>query len=227
MIDPIIKRQLGYDPNLDEKELLKLWRRRIRLVCKPCWELKYCPYGPLVEQFPAFPITRDEGVDHHEFLISQMKKGIIKGKERRKTVQMMIDTFDPSDYPIEFPPKIILESYCTQFSHICPVFFVREIFTETKDTRRTDSTISRPTMIKVVRRDNSQCQKCGKILKDDEIEFDHIIPVSKGGSDEVQNVRVTCLDCNRKKSNKIEILDERNVVDRLREGYGKRASNHQ
>ena len=21
-------------------------------VCKPCWELKYCPYGPLVEFFP-------------------------------------------------------------------------------------------------------------------------------------------------------------------------------
>jgi hypothetical protein len=22
-------------------------------VCKPCWELKYCPYGPLVELFPS------------------------------------------------------------------------------------------------------------------------------------------------------------------------------
>jgi hypothetical protein len=22
-------------------------------VCKPCWELKYCPYGPLVEFFPS------------------------------------------------------------------------------------------------------------------------------------------------------------------------------
>lgn len=22
------------------------------VVCKPCWELKYCPYGPLVEFFP-------------------------------------------------------------------------------------------------------------------------------------------------------------------------------
>jgi hypothetical protein len=21
-------------------------------VCKPCWELRYCPYGPLVEYFP-------------------------------------------------------------------------------------------------------------------------------------------------------------------------------
>lgn len=28
------------------------WKRRVKAVCKPCWELKYCPYGPLVEQFP-------------------------------------------------------------------------------------------------------------------------------------------------------------------------------
>lgn len=26
--------------------------RRVKAVCKPCWEIKYCPYGPLVEEFP-------------------------------------------------------------------------------------------------------------------------------------------------------------------------------
>ncbi len=25
---------------------------RIYAICKPCWELNYCPYGPLVEHFP-------------------------------------------------------------------------------------------------------------------------------------------------------------------------------
>ena len=28
------------------------WKTRVKSVCKPCWELKYCPYGPLVEDFP-------------------------------------------------------------------------------------------------------------------------------------------------------------------------------
>lgn len=28
------------------------WKKRVKAVCKPCWEIKYCPYGPLVEQFP-------------------------------------------------------------------------------------------------------------------------------------------------------------------------------
>ena len=25
------------------------WNRRIKAVCKPCWEIKYCPYGSLVD----------------------------------------------------------------------------------------------------------------------------------------------------------------------------------
>lgn len=28
------------------------WKTRVKSVCKPCWELKYCPYGSLVEDFP-------------------------------------------------------------------------------------------------------------------------------------------------------------------------------
>jgi 5-methylcytosine-specific restriction endonuclease McrA len=36
-------------------------------------------------------------------------------------------------------------------------------------------------MLKVVRRDDYICQECHEHVKDDEIEFDHIIPFSKGG----------------------------------------------
>jgi 5-methylcytosine-specific restriction endonuclease McrA len=45
---------------------------------------------------------------------------------------------------------------------------------------------------------------CGQVLKDNEIEFDHIIPVAKGGSSEEHNVRVACFDCNRSKSDAYE-----------------------
>jgi 5-methylcytosine-specific restriction endonuclease McrA len=54
--------------------------------------------------------------------------------------------------------------------------------------------------MRVVRRDNHTCQHCGKQLKDDEVEFDHIIPIVKGGSSEEHNIRLTCFDCNRDKS---------------------------
>jgi hypothetical protein len=36
--------------------------------CKPCWELKYCPYGPLAEQSPLLPQDRSSAVEHNEYL---------------------------------------------------------------------------------------------------------------------------------------------------------------
>ena len=49
-------------------------------VCKPCWELKYCPYGQLVEMFP-FPsasrspseVKTDYNEILHEFTSGQLK----------------------------------------------------------------------------------------------------------------------------------------------------------
>ena len=49
-------------------------------------------------------------------------------------------------------------------------------------------------------RDNGECVECGS-QKD--LEFDHIIPYSKGGADSVKNLQILCRSCNRKKSNKI------------------------
>lgn len=112
-------------------------------------------------------------------------------------------TFDPNDYPVT-PDRSDDDKACSVFGHYCPVFFVNEPFTETAERRRVGRTIPRAVMLRVVRRDNNQCQTCGIVLKDDEIEFDHIIPVSKGDSREEHNVRVACLDCNRSKSNKYE-----------------------
>ncbi|KYZ76897.1 hypothetical protein AXX12_18510 [Anaerosporomusa subterranea] len=59
--------------------------------------------------------------------------------------------------------------------------------------------------IRVARRDNYTCQICGKHLRDDELEFDHIIPVSRGGSTEEHNIRLACFDCNRSKSANVDI----------------------
>lgn len=33
------------------------WNKRIKAVCKPCWEIKYCPYGSLVEYMPILKAT--------------------------------------------------------------------------------------------------------------------------------------------------------------------------
>lgn len=53
----------------------------------------------------------------------------------------------------------------------------------------------------VFQRDGGKCVFCGSNIN---IEFDHIIPFSKGGSNNTQNIRVLCQECNRRRGNDIE-----------------------
>ncbi|MCO5203453.1 MAG: HNH endonuclease [Anaerolineae bacterium] len=115
-------------------------KQRAKSVCKPCWEIKYCPYGSLIEQFP-----------------------------------FSVDDNDPRR--------------CRVFGHLCPVFFVAEPLTETKELRNISRSISRPTQFRVLKRENQICRKCGQPVADDDIHFDHIIPWSKGGSSNENNIQ--------------------------------------
>jgi len=130
------------------------WQQRVKSICKPCWEIKYCPYGSLVEKFPL-----------HE----------------NNT-----------------------EKSCRIFGHDCPVFYIAEPFTETKELRKITRHITRATQFRVLKRENQICQICHKSVIDEDIEFDHIIPWSKGGSSEESNIRLLCATCNKKRGNTFE-----------------------
>lgn len=52
----------------------------------------------------------------------------------------------------------------------------------------------------VWKRDAGKCVKCGS---NENLEFDHIIPFSKGGSNTERNIQLLCEKCNREKSDKI------------------------
>lgn len=49
----------------------------------------------------------------------------------------------------------------------------------------------------VFRRDEGRCVRCGS---EEELQFDHVIPVSKGGGNTAENLQVMCGPCNRAKS---------------------------
>lgn len=53
----------------------------------------------------------------------------------------------------------------------------------------------------VFERDKSKCVYCGSA---ENLEIDHIIPITKSGSNSERNIQLVCLDCNRAKYNHID-----------------------
>jgi hypothetical protein len=72
------------------------------------------------------------------------------------------------------------------------------IFREFTNNER--ESISQDVIDRVWNRDGGRCVKCGS---QDKLEFDHIIPHSKGGAATYRNLQLLCEKCNREKSNKI------------------------
>ena len=60
--------------------------------------------------------------------------------------------------------------------------------------------IPRDVQALVWKRDSGRCVRCGA---EDDLQFDHIIPVAKGGGSAADNIQVMCGDCNRRKSDAI------------------------
>jgi hypothetical protein len=76
-----------------------------------------------------------------------------------------------------------------------------------KTRRRANSTsiniyryVSPDVRKKVYRRDMGRCVMCGATAG---LQYDHIIPVSKGGGNAAENIQLLCQNCNNLKSNRI------------------------
>jgi len=59
--------------------------------------------------------------------------------------------------------------------------------------------ISKSVKMYVWQRDGGRCVECGSREK---LEYDHIIPLSRGGSNTDRNLQLLCEPCNRSKANK-------------------------
>jgi len=61
--------------------------------------------------------------------------------------------------------------------------------------------ISTRRRFEILKRDRFTCQYCSRKPPKVALEVDHIVPVSKGGSNESTNLVTACFECNRGKSN--------------------------
>ena len=76
----------------------------------------------------------------------------------------------------------------------------------------------------VFKRDNYKCVECGATNKETTLEIDHIIPVAKGGTNDINNLQTLCRECNRAKNAtfwnekdlklKIDLIEEQ--IDKLK-----------
>ena len=56
----------------------------------------------------------------------------------------------------------------------------------------------------VFERDRYCCQSCGRTHEQTELTIDHIIPLAKGGSNDISNLQTLCRRCNTRKCDSID-----------------------
>jgi len=81
---------------------------------------------------------------------------------------------------------------------IIPSDFVKEKKDKDKD-KENRSPISSKLRFEVFKRDKFVCQYCGACGPRTELEIDHVIPVARGGTDDIDNLKTSCFRCNRGK----------------------------
>lgn len=83
--------------------------------------------------------------------------------------------------------------------------YFEKLKTKFDDSLPENSAYDRPRIpekirVEVWRRDGGKCARCGSREK---LEYDHIVPISRGGSNTTRNIELLCEKCNRSKSNNV------------------------
>jgi len=56
----------------------------------------------------------------------------------------------------------------------------------------------------VFERDFYRCQSCGKNNLETNLAVDHIIPLARGGKNDISNLQTLCFSCNQQKSDRLD-----------------------
>jgi 5-methylcytosine-specific restriction enzyme A len=79
----------------------------------------------------------------------------------------------------------------------------KRIPSEKSPSQKRSRSISLSVRLDVLTRDDYKCVYCGRSSQQIDLEIDHIMPYSKGGSNQIDNLQTLCFDCNRGKGARI------------------------
>ena len=91
------------------------------------------------------------------------------------------------------------ESGCSQYLIRKDVY---ALFSKKKVRGASVNPSSKGVRFDIFQRDNFRCKICGASPATDptaRLEIDHIVPISRGGKNEINNLQTLCYDCNRGK----------------------------
>lgn len=78
-------------------------------------------------------------------------------------------------------------------------------------TRYGRQPIPRKLRHEVFKRDGYRCRECGASKDETSLEIDHILPVAKGGTNDIDNLQTLCRECNRMKHTDEWVGGESNI----------------
>jgi hypothetical protein len=151
--------------------------------------------------------------------------GIEGGHEKEYTPEELIDNLENIWKELKFPPgkrqltkhgrKISESPYIRNWGSVCSACKQVDLYhkgkitrdqlllkSSSKNKRRTISLYARWAVLK---RDNYTCKMCGTSPGKDHsvvLEIDHIIPISKNGTNDINNLQTLCHECNQGKRDK-------------------------
>ena len=136
---------------------------------------------------------------HHEVYVWYLIDDI-KDYENRNCLSALFSSGGSSlenvhQIPGNAPWRITTKDHAIE--HYVPIVIPR--VTKSRSERKP---ISSSLRVKILHRDNFTCQYCGRKAPDVILHIDHKLPVSKGGTNDEDNLWVLCEECNLGKSNR-------------------------